>query len=71
MNDSTIEFLNKLVGSVGAVVVMFLIAVSVLGIKACVVNERNMHAACMEAGGKVLFTSCVTIEQVPTENWRK
>ena len=71
MTDKTLERLYAFWGTLGAFVLVALIVVGILGIKACTVNDRDRKAACFEAGGELMYSRCVKVEIIPTENWRR
>ncbi len=71
MTTSTKNFLYKLWSVVGGIATLFILTVAIIGTKGCVTEARDRQAACASAGGKILTYSCVTVESVATENWRK
>ncbi len=66
--DKTLE---KAWNYFGMFALVVLLSVAVIGIKGCTSHVRDKEAACMSAGGDVIYDRCVTGEQVPVENWRK
>ncbi len=71
MKEATLEFLYKFWTVVGSVVGVTLLTVGVLGTKACIEFERDMVAACMSAGGDLIYHRCLEGNSQPVENWRK